>query len=478
LTLRHPRRIAPLLLLAAAAGCARGPRTFGPVRHVVFVSLDTTRADQLGPYGNTTVRTPQLDRLAAESIVLDDFATVVPTTLASHTTLFSGQYPHTHGIPGNGFVVPPETALLPELLRDAGFTTAAFVSSFALGRRFGLDQGFDVYDDAVERLAGRDGVMQNERSAAAVTDAALAWLDQAGTPPNLFLFVHYFDPHVPYEPPAPYDTLYDPRGRAGLPDWAAVAKPCSEQPGEADENERRMALQYAGELSYLDEHLGRLIDGLRGRGILDKALLVLTSDHGENFWEHPGCFDHGWNNYEATLRIAGILRLPAARAGGRRVGAPLANIDILPTVLGFMGLTPPEGMEGQALDLERLTGPAPDRPRFAQATKPWRQEDARAGAEAGWINQTKTRSVRRGRHKLIQTPWAGTEELYDLDADPGERRDLLAAEPAAAAAVARELRPLLEAWAGSAHPRPARFEISQQEETIRRLRALGYLGGH
>jgi len=308
------RLAAASLAVVALAGCPDSAD--GRPRHVIVISLDTTRADQLGCYGNTKVKTPNLDRLAAESIVLDDLLSVAPSTLASHTSLFTGKFPHTHGSARNGFVVNDENVTLAELLHEHGFTSAAFVGSFALESRFNLSQGFDRYDEEFDRLRGRDPVMQNERRAASVTDAALSYLDQAGIPRRLFLFAHYFDAHAPYAPPPPYDTLYDPQGGAGLPVLIAETKDCPLASGDAGSLAERAALQYAGEISYMDEHVGRLLDGLRERGVLDRALVVVTSDHGETFWEHPYCFNHGWDTYQATLHVVGMVRLPGALHGG------------------------------------------------------------------------------------------------------------------------------------------------------------------
>lgn len=460
--------------LAGLTSCAGGGTdAVGPPRHVVLISLDTTRADQLGLYGNPTVKTPRLDRLAAQSVVLDDFMTVVPTTLSAHVSLFTGKYPHTHGTPRNGFLVNEQNVMLPEILGEHGFVTAGFAGSFALEGRFNFAQGFEHYDEAFERFAGQDGRLQNERTAESVTQAVVDYLDQRGVPERLFLFVHYFDPHAPYEAPPPYDTMYDPSGREGLPDWKTVRHQGLVKPGSKDEVADRLARQYAAEISYMDHHLGRLLDELRERGILDDALLVVTSDHGENFWEHGAVFDHGWSTYQTTMRGVGIIRMPRAALAGTRIGGIAANIDIMPTVLGLLGIPVPDGIDGERIDLMRVAGRPLDRVRFGQAAKPWQEVET----DPRWTNMTKTRCVRSGKYKLVQVPYAGHEELYDLEADPVEQVNLLASADAETEATARRLRDRLEAWAASARPLPSRFDPSQREETIERLRALGYLGG-
>ncbi len=440
---------------------------------MIFISLDTTRADHLGFYGSPNVQTPNLDRLAAESIVLDDFMTVVPTTLASHTSLFTGKYAHSHGTPRNGFVVNDQNVMLAELLRERGFATAGFIGSFALESRFNFAQGFDHYDETFERMAGEHGRQQSERSAESVTRAVIDYLDRAPAADHRFLFVHYFDAHALYEAPAPYDTLYDPRGRRELPGWRAVSEATTRRVGRRTSVADRMSRQYAAEITYMDHHIGKLVDALRERRILDESLLVITSDHGENHWDHAVSFDHGWSTYQSTIRAVGVVRLPNAEGAGTRIEALVANIDMLPTVLAYLGIAEPPGIDGAAIGLTDPPQVDPERARFCQATKP-----PRAETDPRWANITKARCIRQGKYKLVQIPYLNREELYDLDRDPGEQDDLLAAESQEIDSVASGLRARLEAWAASARPLPSRYDSSQQEETIERLKSLGYVEGN
>lgn len=463
--------VVALALLLSMIGCRGEAEPERPVRHVIFLSLDTTRADHFGFYGNTVVKTPQLDRLAQESIVFDDYMTVVPTTLASHTSLFTGKYAHSHGTPRNGFTVNTQNVMLAELLADHGFATAGFVAAFPLDHRFGIAQGFEHYDDAFDRLA-QTVPMQDERSAAAVTDAVVDYLDGRDDPRNLFLFVHYFDPHMPYAAPAPFDTLYDSRGVEGIPIWPDLIKRCRQ--GELPDVFRQVMAQYASEISYMDEQIGRLLDSLRERGILDDALLVVTSDHGEMFREHPDttCFDHGWSIYQPDVNTVGLVRLPEGRQGGTRVPGVVANIDILPSVLRYLGIPAPEGIDGEAFDLSK---PRRDRevgPRFAQATKP---ASKRYESDPQWANMRKARCVRQGRYKLVQGFLQRSEALYDLEQDPDEKVDLLIDASAETLERAERLRTALEAWAASADPLPSAYVTTQREEVLERLRKLGYV---
>jgi len=471
---------AAVVVIAGAFGIYRlGVRRvrLGPVRHVILISLDTTRKDHFGCYDNKWIRTPRVDALADESIVFSDYMTVVPSTLASHTSLFTGKYPHSHGTPRNGFTVNLDNVMLPEVLETAGFRTVGFIGSFALASRFDFSQGFEHYDETFDRLIARPNEFeyQDQRSARSVTDAVIRHLDQSGVPDNLFLFVHYFDPHTSYAPPAPYDTLYggsDATGRTA-PDLNAVRRDLAKTGARATPGARALASSYAGEISYMDEHLGRLLDYLKTREILEESILIVTSDHGENFWEHPYYFDHGLTLYQTTTSAVCLIRMPGASRGGTRVDRLVASVDVLPTLLEYLDLPIPSGVDGEAIDLSGVGAETEPFMRFGEATKPAKETIEKNGR---WHNSLKSRCVRQGDLKYIQTPYAGTEELYNLSVDPHEQENLLINPTRMTAARAAVLREELEAWSQSANPLPSRFESSQLEDTIRRLRALGYTG--
>src|SRR5262245_8952071 len=390
----------PATAIRVALTCSAllwGPVSYGESgrlpRHLIFISLDTARADRFGFLGNPVVHTPRLDAFARESIVFDDCMSAAPSTLASHTSLFTGKYPHSHGTPRNGFMVNRENRMLPELLKQAGFHTAAFLGSFALDRRFDFAQRFDHYDEDFEVFAGEGEADQNQRSAAGVTDAAIDYLDGIATPDRLFLFVHYFDAHQPYAAPAPFATLYDPAGRNGLPSMHELKTSSGMSPEQRGEYARRYERQYDAEISYLDENVGRLLSELRRRGILEDAMVVITSDHGENLTDHPVAFDHGQDVYQSSLRSVCVMRLPGGEGGGTRRRQLFSHVDVLPTVLGQLGIALPQGVEGEAVDL-RAPEPGGSGPtRFAEATKPGREVET----DPRWVNLRKARCVRQGR---------------------------------------------------------------------------------
>ena len=463
-----------VLLLAPVAlvpSCAKEGSGNGSIQHVILISLDTTRADHLGFLGNPTVRTPHLDALAEKSVVFTDHMTVVPTTLASHASLFTGKYPHNHGTPRNGFTVNDGNMTLAEMLNDAGFHTAGFIGSFALDSRFGISQGFDHYDESFSILVGDGGVDQNQRSAAEVTDAVITYLDGVDPAERLFLFAHYFDPHRPYAPPPPYNTMYDPKGSDALP---SIDDILGDQKMPVDDKRkllRRHEFAYAGEISYMDHHIGRLLDYLENKGILENSLVVVTSDHGENFTAHPMFFNHGFSVFQTTMRAAFVLYTPQWSAGFEHDDLT-ASIDILPTLLDLLELPLPTGVDGQTIEMDKpaTTNPPVPRVRFGQATKPIRAE-----TDPRWANILKARFIRAGRYKLIEVPYSRGQALFDLTADPGETRNLLEDPSPQVARLAQQLRDRLRSWAVDVEPLESTFDDTQREETLERLKSLGYI---
>ncbi|MBK7877361.1 MAG: sulfatase [Planctomycetes bacterium] len=493
------------LLLATAAGsvaCTREPAL--RFEHIVVVSLDTVRADRLGCYGHAAARTPVLDALARRGIVFDAATAAAPTTLASHTAVFTGLHPHAHGVARNGFTVAAENVTLAELARASGFRTAAFLGSFALDRRFGLAQGFDTWDQAFDvDVDGNHEQMQ--RSAAQVTDAALSWVEREG-PERFLLFAHYFDAHAPYEPPPPFDVSPTrptaPRS-ASLADVdvavraqqrrttgrelgvqktivggldAALLDGADGQTSPADED---LAALYDGEIAYVDRELGRLLDGLERKGLLRNALVVVFADHGETFAEHADYWNHGLWTYDTTVRVPFLVVATGPGAEGlapRRVPDPVSMVDVLPTVAALAGFAAPEGLDGTSLVDAMRGGTLPRRAVFSEATQPVRVERPRTPATP-WENALKAKCVRIGDFKLIRAPYLAREQLFDVAKDPGERRDLLRAGVEAselARAPLAELRAALDRFEREARPRPSRFDPSQTLETQAKLRGLGY----
>jgi arylsulfatase A-like enzyme len=233
----------------------------------------------------------------------------------------------------------------------------------------------------------------------------------------------------------------------------------------------RNAYRYAGEMSYMDEHFGRMLDYLEERGILEKALVVVTSDHGEHFWGHPPPWDHGSTVYQCAIDAICMIRLPNAQNGGTEVEQLFASIDVFPSVLTYLGLEIPPEIDGEAVDLAASPIEFAPRTRFSQATQP----HVAVETDLQWANIRNAACVREGRWKYIHVPSEGTEELYDLASDPNEFRNLLADPAPESRAQADRLEPVLRAWVESAAPLPSQFVRKDRDEIIQKLKSLGYL---
>ncbi len=416
----------------AAGGSAPARRTDGgPRLNVVLISIDTTRADCLGCYGNARIRTPNIDRLAAEGTLFEQCVSPAPITLPSHTSMMTGTNPFVHGVRDNGqFFVHPDNVTLAERLRQAGYHTAAQVAAYVLNREFGLDQGFEQYGDveSARRLSQRAAARHaHERKADEVVSAALEWLAAAPGEP-FFLFVHLFDPHRTYSPPPRFARLY------------------ADNP-------------YLGEIAFADEQVGRLLAALDERGLSGRTLVVLTSDHGEGLGEHDEP-THASLVYDTTLLVPLIVRAPGHIAAGRRIAAQVRLIDLAPTVLDLLGLPIDARIEGRSL---RGLLAGRDEP-----PAPWAYSETlhpRFTAGCAWL-----RALRGGGWKYIH----GLEpELYHVAEDPHELHNLAAEMPDKVARMRSVLRDMLAA------ARPVTQSAARQlaPHELRALEALGYVGG-
>ncbi len=436
-----------------------------------MVVIDTLRADHLGCYGHVGDLTPNMDELASSGSRFDSFRSVVPTTLASFTSILTSEYPIDHGVYRNGIPRPEGSPSLPELLNESGYVCAAFVSSYCLSSRFGLDRGFAHYD---EELPLAIGLPQNRviRKGAETTDAALTWLRSRGGEQPWFAMVHYFDPHWPYSPPPTFDSKSGgvDSGVTGSFGEIVAARRRFRATGEADPAMHRLHELYQGEIRYVDHQIGRLVDGLEALPSTQNTYVFVTADHGESILEHSDPFNHGLTVYDTSIRIPLIVTGPDVRRGV--ASSVSATIDLAPTLLELAGVEPPETFRGKSL-LSELSGePAPSRRAlFAEATQPF---DAEAGQS--WPNRRKARSAQVGALKLIHTPWRGDKlELYDLSDDPMEEHDLIVAAKAAERSGLAELERALATW--SAQP-PRRSGAKRSEfdaETREKLRSLGYV---
>jgi arylsulfatase A-like enzyme/Flp pilus assembly protein TadD len=416
-------------LTVAAAVVAVGIRSLSPERvavrpepglSVLLVSIDTLRADALGSYGRAGAETPWLDGLARGGVRFDRAHAHNVVTLPSHANLLSGRYPLAHGVRDNsGFRFSADQPTLATILKARGYRTGAFVSSFALDSRFGLDAGFDVYDDRLGGAETHTAFLVPERRGPETVEAAVRWRAAQGDVP-VFLFVHLYEPHFPYAPPPPLAARF---------------------PGQP----------YQGEVAAVDAALGPLLEPILKAGDRGRTLVVMTADHGEALGDH-GEATHGIFAYEATLHVPLILYAPRLLPP-TVVSAPVRHVDVLPTVLDLLGLPPPPESDGRSLLPLIGGGSAPDTPSYFEALS--------ASLNQGWAP---LRGVIDGGLKYVDLP---LPELYDVTADPGETRNLAAERPA----DLERLRGLLSRLRTT----ESRVQPGTEDADAReRLRALGY----
>jgi arylsulfatase A-like enzyme/Tfp pilus assembly protein PilF len=396
---------------------------------VVLITLDTVRADHLGCYGYVKAETPALDGLARGGVRFANAYTVVPITLPSHAVILSGTYPMWNGV--RDFTSPGLRAGIPTLagiLKERGYATAAFVSAFALNSMWGLNRGFDVYDDETPTGAapGNDPFLVT-RPGDATTSRMLAWLDGHAEKP-FFAWLHLYDAHSPYRSPEPYRSRH-----AGHP--------------------------YDGAIAFDDAQVGRVLDALRRKGLYDQTLVIVTSDHGESLGEH-GEAEHGFFVYNATLRIPLIVKWPGSGGRGQVVTEPVSSIDLAPTIAQAAGTAAAGERSFQGKPLTRFLGDQRASPAPVYA------ESYYARDSFGWHE---LRALVTGKFKYIDAP---EPELYDLERDPGERSNIAGAERALAGSLRATLEDIERRFEG---PKESASGAGLDPETLEKLKSLGYV---
>lgn len=410
------------LALAGAWWAARTPS--GPL-NVVIITLDTLRADRLGAYGYASARTPHLDALARTGTRFDDAVSTSPITGPAHASILTGRYPARLGVRDNATTPLPDAALtLAEMLAASGYDTGGFIGAFILDRPYGFAQGFQTFDGFARVDSGREA--NAERPGVDVVDRALQWLSARPADRPFFLWVHLYDPHAPYSAPAPYSA-----------DFAA-------QP-------------YDGEVAYADAQVGRVIDALRARGVLDRTVIMALADHGESLGEH-GEDEHGVFLYEPVIRVPWLVSGPGIRPG-KVVTDQVRSLDLTPTVMSAVGLAVPGALDG--LDLMPLLRGEP-RP----ATPAAYAESFYPRFHYGW---SELRAVRADGWKVIDAP---RPELYNLRDDPRELRNLYDTQRALGDRMIAEATRLDREFTGGA---PVTV-VQPDAGTMERLRSLGYVG--
>ncbi|MGH9366162.1 MAG: sulfatase [Thermoanaerobaculia bacterium] len=377
--------------------------------NVILITVDTLRADHLGVYGYTRQTSPNVDRFASVSTLFRYAFSHAASTNPSFGSLMTSYYPHETKVLSVKHLLPPGAPTLAAILKANGYQTAAIVSHFSLRRGSGFEQGFDVYDDQMDDLiegptTGSTAVVRKERVAPKTTLAAVKWLE-GHHKKKFFLWVHYDDPHGPYVPPPPYNTMFIDRptlGKRALPVRAAGKGgiPSYQILGDHREPEYYIA-QYDGEIRFFDQAFGDLIKKIQELRLLDNSLVLFTSDHGESMGEHDYYVSHGGGNlYNDQIHVPLVVRFPRQAPGAKEIRYPVAHVDVLPTILETASVRVPSGVRGRS-----LLSDAKDRAVLV--------EQFRHGKYAVITNGM----------KLIQATTGS--ELYDLQKDFAEHVDLM-----------------------------------------------------
>ncbi len=432
-------------------GCAReeGQRDLDPRPNVLLITIDTLRADYLGCYGSPDVATPNIDRLAGEGVQFMRATAPSQCTNPAHASIMTGLYPAEHGVYDNTTPLADQAVTLAELFQGQGYQTMAAVSARHLNpKNSNFGQGFELFLNCgpTELTAGE----RNRRLFRAIRTAAQR---------PFFAWVHYFDPHGTYDPPRPFDTMYEPEDLfepVEARPWMDLSEDLKHWPVDPD----KIIALYKGEISYLDSELGKLFNLLVETGIHRQTLVVLVADHGESMTEKGIHFCHA-GLYNQVLHVPLIIRWPGRLPAGLQVETPASPVDILPTLLGLLDLPLQERISGISL-VPAIDDPdiRPDRPLFSEAV-------------GGVI-----RAVTLDGCKFIKAypgkDWSITEDhLYRPFEDYGEERDLLLSDPERSVLLDRLLQSWLDAAAGRMLPSRQREQLDRATEEA--LRQLGYL---
>ncbi len=398
--------------------------------NLLIVTLDTTRADRIHAYGFDGIETPNLDRLAREGILFEQAVSPAPLTLPAHSSIFTGTFPPAHGVRDNGgFFLDDRQTTLAERLQAHGFVTGGFVGAYVLDHKWGIAQGFQTYFDDFDLSKYQSLSLGSvDRPGNEVADKALSWLESVGAK-RFFGWVHFYDAHSPYDPPEPYKSRY-----AGRP--------------------------YVGEIAFVDSQVGRLLGYLDAHQLTDRTVVIVMGDHGESLGEH-GEGTHGFFVYQATMHVPLLIRTPYDAMSGRRVSDTVRSVDILPTALELLSVKTSETFEGTSV-VPLMTGARKELglAAYSEAIYP--------RFHFGWSD---LRALTSGRYKYVAAP---RPELYDLQQDPGETRNLYTERQALGDRMNQELVALEQHMSATAAAPKAAVEVDPDARA--RLAALGYVG--
>jgi len=420
------------LLLVLTLGLFNIASLWAEAPNIIFITVDTTRADRMGFLGNKLGLTPNLDAVARQGVVFEKAFSQAPLTPVSHATIFTGTYPQFHTVTDFGHPLPSLLPSVPEILQKSGYRTAAFIGSLILDPKAqmapGFDRGFDFFDAGFHPKQGPNESRYEtvERRGGDVIAHTIAWLNKKTQAP-FFIWVHLYDPHAPYDPPPPYD--------------------------------KRFKDPYDGEVAYSDACLGKLFQYLRQRGLYDRSLIVMMSDHGESLGAH-GESMHGIFLYDETIHVPLLFKLPGSLLAGKRVTTRVRLLDVAPTLLSMLSLPLPPTFQGESLVPEMKSSPkAPgDLPAYAETEYPHRA--------FGWAG---IRAMRTGKYLYIRAP---KRELYDQTVDKKTEKNLAASSPAVTDTLGAQLDKFYDQTT-SYHGKPQQAATSAEQSE--NLAALGYV---
>jgi arylsulfatase A-like enzyme len=451
--------------------------------NVLLVSIDSLRADHLGSYGYARDTSPTIDRLAREGVLFETAISSAPWTIPAHATMLTGLPPEVHGVNSWLHRLGPEAYSVAEVMQGAGYDTAAFVSGPTVMAQYGFDQGFALFDESMaEPDRKRSARGTTSPGLVALVDGFLERWSGSGRVAPFFVFLHMWDVHYDYAPPAPYDRMFDPdyRGDVTADDFERNRRINARM---ARRDLEHVIALYDGEIRFTDDHLGRIVARLRGLGVLDDTIVVVTSDHGDEFFEH-GWKGHAKTLFDEVIHVPLVIRYPRRIASGQRVAAQVRLMDIAPTILGLARVGAPDGFGAPHMD---------DRHRFADLTPYVAGEAAQRGvpalpafsansawsglqqavrtADAKLIRQEPPKKAKKAKKAKMATP---TLALFDLRTDPGERTNLIRSPEASA--IADALGETLAAFRDETGRQTRLAEAHRPTPKHEaRLRALGYV---
>lgn len=396
------------------------------IRNVLLISIDTCRADHLSCYGFSRETTPNIDNIASRGVLFENAISPVPITLPAHCSMMTGNIPPYHGVHKNAsFKLDDSSVTLAEILRSNGFATVGIISSFVLERQFGLSQGFDTYEDSFKQ--GREGLFGSERVGAETSAVAMDWLDE-NKDKKFFMFLHYYDPHLDYEPPEPFASTY------------------------ADE-------PYAGEIAYTDFCIGKVIEKLKTLGLYESTLIVIAGDHGEMLGEH-GEIDHRFFVYQSAIKVPLLFGVPGQKKP-KRITELAGLVDILPTICSLLDIEVPARVQGKDLLAEVN--------QKRKRTEPEQRYFYCESYTPVFYGANPLLAVLDNEFKYIRTT---RPELYDLVEDPGEVNNLAGDLPQKVRILEDKLQQILEQNKRKAQ---TRSQVELDDSAIKRLESLGYV---